>query len=277
MYRKIKRYRAMLRDKNGSQPQFMQGILTVKEKVFLTPHYIQLVLEGKEVLHFAEAKVGDNNKLVIPIQKGTPIEFPRGKGNQSADTVIRTYTLRALDLEKQQMTIEFVAHGEEGPASKWAINANVGDLLGVMMKTKDKSLFLTADWYLLVGDHTALPVISVILEQLPPNAVGKAIIEVYGAEDVLPLKKPDGMEINWKFNSTPGENSALADFLEDDTLFIREHKFIFVAAEYSIAQQVQEGLRAKTNLERKEWQVYSYWKLGASEEMSASDRRPSRD
>ncbi len=267
----------MFRDRNSSQPQFMRGILTVKEKVFLTPHYIQIVLEGKDVLHFAEANVGDNNKLVIPTQKGTPIVLPSGRGTQSADTVIRTYTLRALDLEKQLMTIEFVAHGEEGPASKWAINAMVGDQLGVMMKTKDKSLFLTADWYLLVGDHTALPVISVILEQLPSSAVGKAIIEVYGEADVLPLKKPDGVEISWKFNSTPGENSVLADFLEDDTMFIREHKFIFVAAEYSIAQQVQEGLRAKTNLERKEWQVYSYWKLGVSEEMSASDRRPSRD
>lgn len=91
---------------------------------------------------------------------------------------MRTYTLRTLNVEAREMTIDFVAHGEEGPASRWAINANEGDQLVVFMKVKGKQLIKPADWYFIEGDHTAQPVMRMMLERLPADAKGQDMVEV---------------------------------------------------------------------------------------------------
>lgn len=145
----------MERSQINQKGNVMQGMLTIKSKKYLSPHYVRIVLEGEEISNFKNAQVGDNNKIAFPDSKLS------GKEN------LRTYTLRALDLEAQEMTIDFVVHGDDGIASLWATDSKIGDRLQVFMKEKNKQLFKQADWTLLMGDHTAIPVISVILEQLP--------------------------------------------------------------------------------------------------------------
>ena len=247
----------------------MRAILTVKQKTFLTPHYIRVILEGAALETFAAARVGANNKIIVP-QEGVPLILPDDprslKQEQVQRPIIRTYTMRNLDLKTGEMTIDFVAHGEEGPASRWALRAQKGDDLLVMMKEKTKPLFIPSDKYILVGDHTALPVISVLLE-------GTAIIEVYGKEDILDLTKPEGMDIQWQFNATPGRNSALAKAFKDTTIQKDQTPFIFAAAEYSIVGEIQKHIRTAYTLERKQWHAYSYWKYGLAEEVSAENRR----
>lgn len=267
----------MLENNKSGRPKIMQAVLTVKEKIYLTPHYIHIVLEGNDVSLFAAARIGDNNKIIIP-QNDIPITLPdfgqvRGGGKgEGIRPLIRTYTMRSLDLEKKLMTIDFVAHGENGPASKWAIHAEPGDKLGVLMKVKEKALFLPADWYLLAGDHTALPVISVMLESLPYNAKGKAIVEVYSSDDVLELKKPENLELIWKFNKQPGEISTLTEYFRNLNLPNIRSKFIFAAAESVAINEIQQILRNTADLQREEWQAYSYWKYGQSEDASSGGR-----
>lgn len=259
----------------------MQGILTVKEKIFLTPHYIRVILEGPDVARFAEARVGDNNKIIVPDTPDSPIvlpEFGSGKGGRGGSQggsrpTVRTYTMRALDLNQGLMTIDFVAHGEEGPASAWAFRAVPGSQLGVLMKVKERPLFLSSDWFCLVGDHTALPVISVILESLPEYAVGKVLLEVYGPEDVLELQKPEGMEIVWSYNNAPGAKATLPALLREVELPHEHTKFVFVAAEYHSVREIQEQLRTNDYLLREEWQTFSYWKYGQAEDDSSEERR----
>ena len=43
--------------------------------------------------------------------------------------VTRTYTLRRADVQRQQLAIDFVVHGEEGIAAPWAAHAEPGDIL----------------------------------------------------------------------------------------------------------------------------------------------------
>jgi len=55
----------------------------------------------------------------------------------------------------------------------WALNSQIGDQLGVAMRTEPKELYpKDAEWYLLVGDATAIPVLRAILETLPASAKG---------------------------------------------------------------------------------------------------------
>lgn len=252
--------------------EIMKAVLTVKEKTYLSPHYIRVILEGEGIHEFANANVGDNNKIIIP-QNGM-VQLPSRGERGSERPLMRTYTLRALDLAKQEMAVDFVAHGDNGPASRWAIHAETGDQLGVAMKVKSRPLFQPADWYLLAGDHTALPVISVILEQLPADAKGKIFLEVHNAEDVLELTKPEGVELQWIFNAEPGKVQTLPEAIRN-TLLADGSKFIYVAAEYSSANEIQQYLRNHDGLDRSEWQTYSYWKYGQSEDSSSEERRGS--
>lgn len=260
------------------QPQLMKAVLTVNEKLFLTPHYIRVVLESDAMNIYADARVGDNNKIIVPETKGGTVELPifekgRFVTPSGRRPLIRTYTMRSLDLENNLMAIDFVAHGEEGPASRWAINAEVGDELGVLMKVKSKPLYQLADWYVITGDHTALPVVSVILETLPSDAKGIAVIEVYGEEDILELEKPAGIEVRWKFNAHPGEESALVPFFNDLILQNPENSFIFAAAEYHAINEIQQILKNTPNLDRQSWRTSAYWKYGQAEDASSEERR----
>ena len=253
----------------------MKGILTVTEKIYLTPNYIRIRLRGTDLENFEVARVGDNNKIVLPNDKGI-IVFPEFGGSNSSNdlkTVIRTYTMR--DFNKDLMTVDFVCHGDEGPASRWATSAVEGDKLGVLMKEKSKPLYQKASHYYLTGDHTALPVISVILETLPVDVKGKAVIEVFSKQDVLNLKKPENLEIEWLFNSTPGKDSKLAQKLRDFNVDKNRSIFVYAAAESSIIKEIQYILRTEKELDREKWQSYSYWKLGHAEDESAQERRES--
>ena len=69
--------------------------------------------------------------------------------------------------------------------------------------------------YLFVGDETALPAISRIVEELPSNARATALIEVAdrGEEQVLPPRP--GIELNWlsRNGRAAGSTSLLTDAL----------------------------------------------------------------
>ncbi|OXB17160.1 siderophore-interacting protein [Flavobacterium reichenbachii] len=261
----------MIENNNNEKPKMMRAVLTVKEKTFLTPNYIRIILEGNDMAVFADARIGDNNKIIIPESK-TLSE----NSSEEIRPLIRTYTMRDLDLEKGLMTIDFVSHGDTGPASKWAGSAKKGDELTVMMKVKIKPLFIPSDWYLLIGDHTALPVISVILESLPADAKGKAVLEVYSEDDILELKKPENIDLIWNFNNEPGKSSQLAASFDTND-FPFGSKFIFAAAEYKTAGEIQDKLRNHPDLLRSQWQTYSYWKYGQAEDASAESRREQKN
>jgi len=120
----------------------IQVALTVKRKEYLTPHYIRVFLEGKGVQKLADRTVGINNKILIPPPGLKTVHFPQRDSRTKrwkplppeVSPIIRTYTHRGIDLKKNEIWFDFVAHGDEGPASAWAMNAQQGDPLGVMMK-----------------------------------------------------------------------------------------------------------------------------------------------
>ncbi len=46
---------------------------------------------------------------------------------QSDWPVVRTYTVRAWDATRHELTIDFVVHGDHGIAGPWAASAQPGD------------------------------------------------------------------------------------------------------------------------------------------------------
>lgn len=139
---------------------------------------------------------------------------------------MRTYTVRSTNVDgaDPRIDIDFVAHVDEsghgGPASSWALSAAVGDRLTILGPNERSEAYGGIEWQpssielgettsyvdelhpharrvLLVGDETATPAISSILESLPAGYSGHAYLEVPSKADFLPLTTASGVEITW--------------------------------------------------------------------------------
>lgn len=184
---------------------------------------------------------------------------------------VRTYTHRGIDLEKNEIWIDFVAHGDEGPASAWAIDATKGDLLGIMMKDGKTKLYNRADHYLLVADATGIPVIASILEDLPATAKGICILEVGSIADEQRLNTSADIRFIWIYNEHPQKGSLLAETVKQQVL-PEGFRTGYVAAEFSSVKEIRTYLRKEKQWKQEEIYAYSYWKSGVTEDKSAADR-----
>jgi len=262
-----------------AEAKIIQAELTVSRKEYVTPHYIRIYLTGEAVPEIADTTIGVNNKILIPPMGLNKVYFPefdfeKGQWKTMGDNIrptVRTYTHRGIDLRRNEIWIDFVAHGDEGPASAWAIGSKPGDVLGVLMRAGKTELFPLTENYLLAGDATALPVLGAILENLPVSAKGTCIIEVHGREDVQKLYTKANIEFIWLHNDTPQEGSLLADLVKIKSL-PQTDRFAYIAAEYSTVRQIRNYLRKDLGWKKEELYAYSYWKSGVSEDKSASER-----
>jgi len=192
------------------------------------------------------------------------------------DHTVRTYTLRQVDTERCEITIDFVVHGDHGVAGPWAAAATPGQRIFVMGPSGAYSPDPAADWHLLVGDEAALPAISAALEALPGDAVGKVFLEVAGPEDEVELSAPAGVDVAWIYRG------GRADLIGDDSAgdqapliaAVKEAAWlpgqvqVFIHGE---AQAVMHNLRPYIRKERgvdAQWasSISGYWRRGRTEE-----------
>ena len=128
---------------------------------------------------------------------------------------MRTYTIRALRPEQAEVDVEFVLHGDSGPASRWAMQACPGDRLAMTAPVANaEGPAMGYEWkppqsvrrILLIADETALPAAAGILETidgLPLTPKIEALFEVPRSDDVQPL--PQAATLHWLARDTePG-------------------------------------------------------------------------
>ncbi len=258
--------------------------LTVTRKEYITPHYIRVYLTGKNVHLFDNTTIGINNKIAIPPKNCSKVYFPEYDYekmewkplSEEIRPSIRTYTHRGIDLEKKEIWIDFVAHGENGPASAWATNAKVGDKLGVMMKDGKSELYAKAKNYVLVADSTGIPVISAILESLSEDEKAVCLLEVFDKDEIQKIHTKADVHFIWTYNQHPEKGSDLSAIFQELTLPVIS-KFGYVAAEFSTVKDIRNYLRKDLRWGQEELYAYSYWKSGIAEDKSLTERRSEKE
>lgn len=234
----------------------IRSVFTVKKKLFITPHLIRVIfdIDEKQAELLANVKPGSNNKIFIPTEENI--------------TLIRTYTNRKIDLEEKELSVDFVAHGDNGPASAWALKAKPGDLLEIGMKESSKPLVPNADFYLLAGDATALPVICAIAEQFPSYVRAKIILEVADKEDELILCSAADLSVEWLHNPHPEQGSKLAEAVKSVHFppgILKE--YVYIAAEYSTVHELRTYFKITLEWDPHGMYICSYWKAGQAENL----------
>lgn len=189
--------------------------------------------------------------------------------------VVRTMTVRRADPAAREIAIDIVVHGEHGVAGPWAAAARPGQPLYLMGPGGAYAPNPAADWHLFAGDETALPAISVALQTLPANAIGRAFIEIIGPEDEIALTAPDGVQLHWIYRGgradlipedRAGDHAPLIEAVTT-TRWLPGRVHAFVHGE---AQAVMHNLRPYLRKDRQvpaNWaSISGYWRRGRTEE-----------
>ena len=100
-------------------------LLTVKTAEFLTPNMRRITFAGPELEGIPQDRDGGNCKIMLPEPDETREAFSK-RLIDGPPPVRRTFTVRATREDPVEMDIDFVAHGTEGPASRWALEAEPG-------------------------------------------------------------------------------------------------------------------------------------------------------
>ncbi len=243
--------------------------LHVLRKVNLTANMVRFTLGGEQLKDFPGDQESGYIKLLLPEdcvnESGESVESKRPR--------MRTYTIRAHRPETLELDIDFVLHGDNGPASAWAMNAVEGDEVSIVGPGAKKMVDFSADWFFLAGDMTALPAISVNLEQLPKNARGYAVIEILHEDDRQTINAPEGMELHWVINPVPDRpNSILQDAVKA-LPWLEGTPYIWVASEFDAMRSLRRYFKQEKGVQRQEIYASSYWKMGTSDEGNKAAKR----
>ena len=201
-------------------------------------------------------------------QAGGYVKFNLGGGEEGVKPVIRTYTIRhqradGLDVD---FALHGVANGTAGPATDWAQSVQIGETISVGGPGPAKPLPPGMDLYVIAGDMTALPAISVNLEALDKSARGYAVIEIQSEEDRQEIDHPPGVEMIWLINPDPGK---VADLLADRVRALPWSDgtvYAWAACEFNSMKALRTYLREERRLGSDRLYISSYWILGSTEE-----------
>jgi len=277
----------------------------------LTPHFVRVTFTGDEFDTFGTDGLDQRIKIVFPLPQ-IGISDLGDDGDwyarwrelpHDARNPFRTYTIRGIRPELRELDVDFVAHGASadgttGPAAKWLLDASVGDEL-VIVGPDARSIHSAVgiDWHpgtatqlLLVGDETAAPAITAILEQLGPDVTARAFVEVPTADDVLPTAG----NVTWLFrDSGDGLESAVRAWAAAEPQVLASAKaaqrqeleeidvdremlwdspedspgefYAWLAGESATIKTLRRFLVSETGIDRKRVAFMGYWRLGKSE------------
>ena len=238
-----------------SRPQPRE--LTVIRKSHITTNMLRVTLGGENIQTIPDDQESGYVKLIFP------------KGDEKP--LVRTYTIR--NQRADEIDIDFVLHEDGGPASTWAKQTQPNDTIIVGGPGPKKLIEESTDWHILVGDMTALPAISVNLAKLPHDAKGYAILEVISEEDIQALKHPIGIQLKWVINPHPGENTNLLLDQIQSLSWLQGSVSVWVACEFSSMRMLRTFFKNDTNVEKENFYISSYWKLGNNEDQHKEVKR----
>ncbi|PGH59111.1 siderophore-interacting protein [Azospirillum palustre] len=241
----------------------------------LTPRLRRVTFRGRDLGRFATADNLHVRLYLPPARLETP-SWPRpGPDGRplwpepDRRPAVRYYTLRRIDAEAGQLDIDFVLHADGGPGTSFAMEVRPGDLCG--MSGPCGLGIRPAPWYLLAGDETALPAIARILEELPADAHGTALIEVEDAADELPLRAPAGVSVHWLHRRGAGSPGRLVEAVRALTLPSGPAAlFAWVACEFDDLALLRDHLRGR-GIDRDRLLTVAYWRRMPPD--APSDRR----
>jgi NADPH-dependent ferric siderophore reductase len=261
-----------------ARPARPQAVLGVLHRERLSPHTVRITAGGPGFGALRMNEFTDKYAKVIFVDPGLGLTPPydlaalRDSLPPDQRPVTRTYTLRRADAERQQVTIDFVVHGDEGIAAPWAARAEPGDVLTLSGAGGAYRPDPGSDWHLLAGDESALPAICSALEALPGDARGIAYLETCDPGEYLDATPPSGVQVIWLHRPEPGSQPRL---LADALLagpWLPGRAGVFAHGERESMKAVRAALKDRLG-GADQLSLSGYWASGRTEDVFQSEKR----
>lgn len=240
--------------------------LEVLRVVDLTPRMRRITLGGPELAGFISLGTDDHVKLLFPqnAEQAAALEtLVLGAGKSDVPMPeMRDYTPRRYDLDKLELDIDFVLHGD-GPASTWAEQAKPGQFLHIGGPRGSMIVPDIFDSYLLIGDETALPAIARRLEGLAANRKALVVIEVENGKEQQTLESPAQVNVIWVLREG-GKDNLLTTVKQLQVP--KGNLYAWVATETKVSRQIRRVLLDEHGLDEKFVKAVGYWRAEGSEE-----------
>lgn len=221
--------------------------------------------DGTAFPEFASDGFDDNVRLIFPYPgESEPVlpVYKDGKYRWPADppALWRVYTVRRYDAQARELDIDFVKHGV-GVATTWAYRANPGDRLHVGGPSVSSGRPEGYDWFLVVGDDTAIPAIARLLEELPDDTQAEVYIEVAEEAHRTDFPARPGVEVTWVVRNglAPGTEPLLLEAVREAGR--REGSmFAWLAGEQSVVRDLRRYLIEERGVDKSDIDFTGYWR-----------------
>ncbi|MEV8538786.1 siderophore-interacting protein [Streptomyces sp. NPDC051572] len=250
----------------------------------LGPSLVRVTFAGDDLAYLFSDGCDQSLSLFLPqpgqLEPAVPYELGDGWWQgwrelpDGVRAVMRSYTLRALRRDPDEIDIDIVLHEPAGPASRWASLAAPGDqvvLLGPAVADNRAIRFRPpedADLVVAWGDETAVPAVSAILEALPAGTRARVWLEVQHAGDIQDLATAADAEVTWLVRENQGaEGSPMAlGALRDAQLPSAERPYVWIAGEAGQVKALRRHFVGERGFDRRWVTFVGYWRQGLSEE-----------
>ena len=217
-------------------------LLEVKGKLALSASYLRLTLTG-DLAGFISLGFDDHIKLFLRSADG--------------DAVMRDFTPRRYDAVANELDIDFALH-EAGPASDWARSASIGSTIEIGGPRGSMVIEDSFDWYVLVGDETALPAIARRLAELRRGVSTAVVALVDGPADEIDLPTLADLHLTWGHRRA---GQSVESVSRDLPRFAGEG-FVWIAGEAAMAAAVRRVFVDERHQPRSLIKAAGYWQQG---------------
>jgi NADPH-dependent ferric siderophore reductase len=253
-----------------------QAVLSVRGSRWLSAHTVRLTVGGAGIAEFRDNEFTDKYAKIHFVDPGLGLVPPYDLASlretlpPERRPVTRTYTVRRVEPEQQQLTIDFVVHGDAGIAAPWAARAAAGDTLALSGAGGAYRPDPTLDWHLFAGDESALPAISSALDALPRDARGLAYLET--SDEQLDADAPDGVEIVWLHRPDPGTRPRLLADAIAAGAWLPGRVGVFAHGERESMKALRAAVKARLT-EADQLSLSGYWAHGRTEDRFQAEKR----
>lgn len=234
--------------------------LVVHRREQVTPQMLRLTLGGEQLAGFTTPAPDDHIKIFAPDDTG------RTEG--------RDFTPRRFDAAAGELVIDFALH-EGGRLTDWAVGAQPGDAAEIAGPRGSGLVPHDFDWWLLVGDETALPAIGRRIEEMPAGTPVVSIVAVTGPDEEQPFATAAHHRAIWVYRS-----GGQADDPEPLLGALRQHVppagegFVWIAAEGTVARALRQHVVDEWKHPPSWMKASAYWFKGEANSARKLDPPP---